>query len=175
MKTMKKVVSIALVAAMMLSVAACGKNYKVVDKKTFKSALEDVAGFDEDDIYDFKDYYDGAEHDLDCSDGRIRYEYIQFEDNEAAMDYFEDYWYDDYEDMVDDGDFSGRRSSVITNTSAYILVNGESDSDDFFDDDIYGGFFCKEDTVVLVYTVSDRDRDIEAVNEFLSAIGYPHP
>jgi len=172
---MKKVMAIALVAAMMLSVAACGKNYKVVDKKTFKSALEDVADFDDDQIYDYEDYYDGAEHDLDCWDDNIRYEYIQFEDNEAAMEFFDDYYYDGFEDMIEDGDFEGRRSSAHSNTSAYILVNGESDSDDFFDDDIYGGFFCKEDTVVIVYAISDRDRDMEAVDEFLSAIGYPHP
>ena len=176
MKTMKKVLSIALVGAMMLSVAACGKgNYKIVDKKTFKNALEDVADFDSDEIHDYEDYYDGAEHDLDCWDGNIRYEYIQFEDNEAAMDFFDDYYYEDFQDMVDDHDFSGTRFSSHTNTSAYIIINGESDSDDFFDDDIYGGFFCKEDTVVLVYAISDRQRDMDAVDEFLSAIGYPHP
>ena len=77
--------------------------------------------------------------------------------------------------MMDDKDFDGRTSSRLTDDEGYILVNGESHSDDFFDDDIYGGIFCKEDVVVIVIVRSDRDRDIDTVNEFLSAIGYPHP
>ena len=85
------------------------------------------------------------------------------------------HFYDDYQDMMDDKDFEGRTSSRLTDTEGYILLNGECDGDGIFDDDIYGGIYCKEDVVVIVLVRSDRDRDIDTINEFLRAIGYPHP
>ena len=51
MKTMKKVISVALLGAMAFSIAGCGKNYQVVSKKDFTNALEDVCDLDEDDWY----------------------------------------------------------------------------------------------------------------------------
>ena len=175
MKMMKKVISVALLGAMAFSIAGCGKNYQVVSKKDFTNALEDVCDLDEDDWYDYTTYYSHSEHDIDCYDGDFHYEWIQFDSNSHAMDFFEDHFYDDYEDMMDDKDFDGRTSSRLTDTEGYILLNGECDGDGTFDDDLYGGIYCKEDVVVIVLVRSDRDRDIETVNEFLSAIGYPHP
>ncbi len=175
MKMMKKVISVALLGAMALSIAGCGKNYQVVSKKDFIDALEEVCDLDEDDWYDYTTYYSHSEHDIDCYDGDFHYEWIQFDSNAHAMDFFEDRFYENYEDMMDDKDFDGRTSSRLTDEEGFILVNGESHSDDFFDDDIYGGIFCKEDVVVIVIVRSDRDRDIETINDFLSAIGYPKP
>jgi hypothetical protein len=77
--------------------------------------------------------------------------------------------------MIDDKDFDGKYSYRITDTEGYILLNGESSSNDFFDDDIYGGIFCKEDVVVIVLCRSTSDRDTSRVDEFLRAIGYPTP
>jgi len=175
MKMMKKVVSVALVGAMMMSVAACGKNYTVVSKKDFTNALEDVADLDEDDWYDYEDYYSHSKHDIDCYDGDFHYEWIEFDNEDHAMDFFEDYYYDDFEDMIDDKDFDGKYSTKITDTEGYIILNGESNSSDFFDDELYGGIFCKDGVVVIVLCRSTRDRDTSRVDEFLRAIGYPTP
>ena len=175
MKMMKKVISVVLLGAMTLSIAGCGKNYQVVSKKDFTNALEDVCDLDEDDWYDYTTYYSHSEHDIDCYDGDFHFEWIQFDRNKHAMDFFEDRFYDSYQDMMDDKDFDGRTPSRLTDDQGYILLNGESHSDDFFDDDVYGGIFCKEDVVVIVLVRSDRDRDIDTINEFLRAIGYPHP
>lgn len=159
----------------MMSVAACGKNYTVVSKKDFTNALEDVADLDEDDWYDYEDYYSHSKHDIDCYDGDFHYEWIEFDDENHAMDFFEDYYYDDFEDMIDDKDFDGKYSTKITDTEGYIILNGESNSSDFFDDELYGGIFCKDGVVVIVLCRSTRDRDTARVDEFLRAIGYPTP
>lgn len=174
MKMMRKAVSVVLVGAMVLSIAGCGKNYDVVSQRDFEGALEDVAGLDEDDWYDYTTYYSHSEHDIDCYDGDLHYEWIEFDSNKHAMDFFEDI-YDGFEEMREDDDFEGRCSYALTDETGYILVNGESSSDEFYDDDVYGGIFCKEEVVVIVMARSDRDRDITAVDDFLRAIGYPHP
>lgn len=173
MKTMKRIVSVAMAGVMMMSLAGCGKNWKNVDKKAFKAALEDVA--DIDDPYDYGSYYEGSKHDIDAYYGDYRYEWIEFKDADDAMDFFEDRIYDYFEDMIDDDDFDGKYSYKLTDTYGYILVNGESDSDDFYEGDIYGGFYVRDNIVVRVYVRSDKEKKINKINEFLRAIGYPTP
>ena len=177
MKTMKKVISVALLGAMAFSIAGCGKNYQVVSKKDFTNALEDVCDLDEDDWYDYTTYYSHSEHDIDCYDGDFHYEWIQFDSNSHAMDFFEDHFYDDYEDMMDDKDFDGRTRLVNRDTYGYILLNGECDDRDFYQGRsyMYGGHYYVEDEIFAIVTVDDDNGARDDINTILRALGLPRP
>lgn len=172
-KAVKNIVSVVLLACMAFSLASCGKKISPVKKKDFKSALEDSFDIDEDDYSDYDwddyDYISYLDHDY----------YVvlrQYDDADDALDEFENI-YDDYEDMVDDKEFKGKRSAVFNEKAGYgyILLNGESDSEDFFDDDIYGGIYWTEDEIIIVIVLSDKDKYTENVDAMLKAIGYPRP
>lgn len=182
MKTFKRVMSVMLIAVMMLSLAGCVMFGKCTEKKFIK-ALEDVAKLDDDEYTELEDddldyYYNSSD---DCEycvygyDGDCYYDYMTFEDADAARDYFEDHYYDDAQDMFEDDDFDGSHRIGSSGNSAYILLNGDSDSDDFYDGDLYGGFFLKDDTIVIVLAFSDSKSDVNDIKDFLSAIGYPKP
>ena len=132
-KVLTNVVSVILIASMGLSVSGCAGKIKPVAKKDFKKALEESFDIDDDDYTDYKGSdYDNVfyvEHDYYV-------EYYQFDDEDDAMDMFDEF-YDRYEDMVDDKDFKGRHRSVVNDKKAYgyILLKGESDDDDFFAED----------------------------------------
>ena len=59
--------------------------------------------------------------------------------------------------------------------TGYILVDGDSDNDDFMDGKCYGGIFLKENTIVIVMANSNKSSDMEDIDAMLSAIGYPKP
>jgi len=176
MRRFKQILSLALVCAVMMSLAACKKNFNAVERKEFEDALENVLGLDDDEYHDYGDYYDGSKHDIDYWDDDVRYEFIEFKDEDDAVDFFEDYYYDDFTDVIEDEDFKGKQSSYLSDTMGYIIVNGEADSDfSRWDDDVYGGIYMKDGIVVIVMAYSDKNSDIKDVDEFLDYIGYPNP
>jgi len=178
MKKFKALGAGLMAGIMLLSVAGC-VSFKATDKKTFESALEDALDLEEDeDYWEVEDDYIWID---DCDtyvygyDGNCYYAFLEFDKAEDAADYFDDYYYDDFEDMIKDKDFDGNyKMSFDGKTSGYIIFNGEADSD-FADDDIYGGVYCKDGVVVVAYALSDKKSDIEDINAFLKAIGYPKP
>ncbi len=177
MKKFKSLIAGSMVGIMMLSVVGCA-NFKVIDDEdVFLDALEASVGIDEDECSTYKDSStngDDTEYEIYAYDSGCNYIYIRFEDDEDAMDYFEDF-YDDFEDAKEDKDIEGSYRCGITKTSGYILVNGESKSDDFFDDKIYGGFFVKDNVFIAAYTLSDKKSKIEDIQAFLKELGYPKP
>lgn len=172
-KVLTNVVSVILIASMGLSVSGCAGKIKPVAKKDFKKALEESFDIDDDDYTDYKGSdYDNVwyvEHDYYV-------EYYQFDDEDDAMDMFDEF-YDRYEDMVDDKDFKGRHRSVVNDKKAYgyILLKGESDDDDFFDGDIYGGIYWVDDTIIIVLVSSDKDKYVDNITAMIRALGYPKP
>ena len=172
-KAIKNIVSVVLLASMALSLAGCAKKIEPIKKKDFKDALEEVFDIDDDDYsdYDWDDYTNIYYYDHDT-----RVEMYQFDNEDDALELFEDY-YDEFEDMIEDKEFKGKKKSFFDEKKGYgyILLNGESDSDDFFDDDIYGGIYWTGDTVIFVYVLSDKDKYTEKIDAFLNAIGYPKP
>ena len=172
-KAIKTIVSLTLLTSMAFSIAGCAKKIEPVKKNDFKDALEEVFDIDDDDYsdYDFDDctniYY--VDHDYYI-------EMYQFDDEDDALEMFEDL-YDDFEDMVEDKEFKGKKKGVFNEKQGYgyILVNGESESDDFFDDDIYGGFYWSGDTLIIVVVFSDKDKYTENIDAMIRALGYPKP
>ena len=78
--------------------------------------------------------------------------------------------------MIKDKDFDGKyKMSFDGKETGYITFSGEADSKDFYDDDIYGGVYCKDGIVVIAYATRDKKSDIEDIDAFLKAIGYPKP
>lgn len=180
MKKFKALAAGLMAGVMLLSLAGCA-NFKATDKKSFEKALEDELDLDEDDdYYVYEDDYTWID---DCDtaiygyDGRCYYVFLEFDDPEDAFDYFEDVYYDDFEDMIKDKDFEGKHAMSINEkaSTGYMTFDGESDSDDFYDDDIYGGVYCKDGIIVVAIAVSDKNSDKEDINAFLKAIGYPKP
>ncbi|MBO4242899.1 MAG: hypothetical protein J5883_06435, partial [Clostridiales bacterium] len=70
---------------------------------------------------------------------------------------------------------NGKTKSVFTDNYGYITLNGEADTKDWLDDDIYGGYYFAGDTIIIVYTDSTSDKKINLVKDFLGEIGYPKP
>lgn len=196
MKKFKSFVAAALVASVIFGATGCSmgkKKFEATTKKDFKNALEDVLDLDDDDynsvanptsIYSYSyvsPFLDGMDlldeyeiaMDIEYSDGDDHYYFMEFDDEEDALEFFEDTFYDAFQDVIKDKDFEGKYFTYLDEEMGYVIVHGESDSDDFFDDDIVGGFFVKDGVFVAVYTLSDKDSHIEDINAFLEAIGYP--
>ena len=103
------------------------------------------------------------------------YSYTRCTDEETAKALF-DYYYDDYDHILDNKDFSGIKSYEIGTNTAYLLIDGR------YDDKVnntytpyHDAIYLKGNTVIIV-TAADYDVSIEKeVNTFLDALGYPHP
>lgn len=181
MKNIKKILSVVMIVAMMTSLVSC-KSFKVVDDGDFEDAIEEIydeevmeisgddienAGLDE---YDMEKFLSLIEEDVSIA-------YAEFEDEEAARDFFEDEYYKDFEDMIKDDDFEGSHSSGLNNSRGYILFEGEADGDGEWEetDEIYGGIYWTENMVIIAIAYSDKKSDIEDMNEFLDMLGLPTP
>lgn len=174
----KGIVSVALAGSIMMSVAGCA-SFNQITHKEFKSALEDALKMDDGDYTEYKNSSvggDDTKHEVYAVDGKCRYAFIEFEDVDDAKDYFEDI-YDEFEDTIKDDDFKGSYKKAYSDSSAtgYILVDGDSDNDDFMDGKCYGGIFLKENTIVVVMANSNKSSDMDDIDAMLSAIGYPKP
>ena len=79
--------------------------------------------------------------------------------------------------MVDDKDFSGKHRSFYNEKAGYgyILLNGESDDNDFVDDKVYGGIYWSGDTFIIILVTSDKDKYVDNVTALIRALGYPKP
>ena len=172
-KILTNVVSVVLIAGMALSIASCGKKIEPVKAKDFKKALEESFDIDDDEYteYEGSDYTNiyYYEHDYWI-------DYYQFDDEDDAFDRFDD-WYDAYEDVVDGKDFSGKHRSFYNEKAGYgyILLNGESEDNDFVDDKVYGGIYWSGDTFIIILVTSDKDKYVDNVTALIRALGYPKP
>ncbi len=172
-KFVRSIVSVVLLGSMALSFAGCAKKIEPVKKNDFKDALEESFDIDDDDYseYEWDDYTDIYYYDHD-----YYVEMYQYDDADDALDKFEDA-YDDFQDMLDDKEFKGRHKAVFNEKGGYgyITFSGESDSDDFFDDDIHGGIYWADDTIIIVVVTSDKDKYTENIDAMIKALGYPKP
>lgn len=174
MKKIKNVVAVMMTAVMLFSMTGCHKNIKEISKKDFKNALEDELDVDSDDISDWSD--DDEKCYIYISDDYVQsYIFIEFDDEDDAADAFEDY-YDDFEDVKDDDDFDGSSSAYISDSTGYILFDGETDDDKFLEEsEIYGGIYHRGAVLVVAYSADGGKSDNKDIDTFLSAVGYPKP
>ena len=135
-----------------------------IDDAAFKAALEKIG-------VDFEVVIN-----IDAtSDKENQYSYTKCVDEATAKALF-DFYYADYEGLFDNKNFSGISSHEVGSNTAYILIDGR------YDDQIAGTYtpyhdaiYLKGDTVIVAIS-SDYDLTIEKeVNDFLDALGYPHP
>ena len=143
-------------------------NFPVYTPDGFEEILND---FVDGDVYnDRYSYYD------DCyyqEDG-VWFQLYTCDTQDEAVDWFDSY-YEGYQEMLDNDNFRGQTYSCYNGTQGYLLVNGDSYDGHFFDSCVYGGFYIKDNTIVIAVTVTGDPEDINTVNMFLSTIGYPAP
>ena len=174
----KSIAAVVLAGSMMLSVAACA-NFNLLTYKEFKSALEESQNMEDDDYtVRKKGTYEGYDikHSVAAIKGKCNFMFVEFDDQDDAVDYFEDV-YDAFEDALKDEEFDGnyKKSYSESSVTGYILVDGKSEAAKFINGKCYGGIFLKENTVVVVMANSQKNSDIEKIDAMLDAIGYPKP
>ncbi len=185
MKNLKKIVAAVLVSVMAFSLAGCGfGSVKAVSMKDFKKAVKAIGDddfeesyyeIDEDEIEDWYSSYEkddiiGVAYSTDYDD--IFMNYYQFEDADAAADYFEDL-YDEFQDVKDDDDFDGKSKCTLGKSQGYIILEGEMDDTSFGDDYVIAGIYWADDMIITCYCTSDKKKDVEKYDAFIDALGYP--
>lgn len=173
----KRLTTVVLTCAMVLIMAGCSKSIPDVGKKDFMKAC-DKAGYDDYMISEFdeEDLDDDMTYEAIVRDGNIMLVYCEFEDEEAAHDYYGDI-YASFLDLKNDKDASGSYRMFITKTSGYIIFNGEVDDwdDMYLDGDVYFGIYFKEDYIVVAVSESDKSKDVKTINKFLEQLELPTP
>ena len=96
-------------------------------------------------------------------------------DVETAKDLFE-YHYNSYEGAFDSPNFTGVTSHDVRDDTAYLIFNGEL-NDKFADvtTPYHDAIFRKDNVVIIVKTNMNYPDAEQEVDEFLDALGYPHP
>lgn len=175
--SLKKFVTMILTCAMVFTIAGCSKSIPDVSKKDFMKAC-DKAGFEDYQINEFdeEDLDDDMTYEAMMRDGNIMLVYCEFEDEEAAHDYYGDI-YASFNKLHDHKDASGNYKMFITKTSGYILFSGEVDDwDDMsLDGDVYFGIYFKEDYIVVAVSASDKGKDVKKIDKFLDELELPKP
>ena len=194
MKTSKLLTTGALVLTAATLFAGCAgvTHEPKVDVSSLKEITEDdffaaldkvgVSQSDAEIMEDTSFSFNGSDVDFDIeynidavADSGNYYSYTRCVDESTAKALFE-YYYDDYDHIFDNKSFSGIQRHEVGDTTAYVLIDGR------YDDKVantytpyHDAIFLKGDTVIIV-TASDYDLSIEKeVNNFLDALGYPHP
>lgn len=188
MKKLHSAVAVILVMATVLSLSGCS-SFKVIDNEDqFFDALEESAGIKKKNTIHEKKYEvngDDTEYFIYTGDGDNFYTYIRFEDEDDAMDYFDEF-YQDFEEIKEDKEFDGSYSMSMNKTRGMVTFNGEVESDNglnfyhmnkyFFEDtDIYGGVYVNKNVYIEVYSANGSKRDKEKIDKFLKQLGLPKP
>ncbi len=194
MKTSKLMATGAsLLAAAMLFTGCAGITHEpkvdmssltTADEDAFIAALDKIgiSDSDIDAMYDTSFSFAGDSTDFEVivnidavSDKENQYSYTRCVDEATAKALF-DFYYSDYDGVFDSKNFSGISSHEVGTNTAYVLIDGR------YDDKIAGTYtpyhdaiYLQGDTVIVAIS-SDYDLSIEKeVNDFLDALGYPHP
>ena len=156
----------------------------VVDDAAFSSALYAI-GIEDSDVNVMEDTsFSFSDNDTDykvmihldaTSEKNNQFSYSHCADEKTARELF-DYYYDNYDHIFDAEDFSGISSHETGSDSAYVLIDGRCDNNATNTYTPYhDAIFLKGDTVIVV-VASDYDPLTEKeINDFLKALGYPHP
>lgn len=188
MKKSHVLTSLLLAGAVAFSVSGCA-GFKVIDDEdVFYDALENVLDVSKKETTHQKNWTingDDAEYVIYYSDGDNTYIYVRFEDEEDAMDCFEDF-YEDFEEIVDDDGFDGSHVRSILKSRGSVVFNGEVEEGSelgfivgsgymYEDSDIYGGVYVNKNVYIEVYSVNGSKRDNEKISNFLKELKFPKP
>lgn len=178
---------LALASAVMFSFTGCfASNFRAIDDEDdFYDALDDVAGIDEDDTLSLKNFEftdgDDVEYYIRAVDGDNYYVYVRFEDDDDAMDWFDDY-YQSFDYTREEKEYKGtlaisERKTIGSAVFDCKITYGMALPENYVESDaeIYGGVYVKDNCFIAVYSKDGSKRDKEKIKNFLKAIGYPKP
>ena len=162
MKNLKKLTALALIGAMVLSLAGCGE--KKITGKEFKKILKDedfevIEGDDD----DYEENYTAI-----SEDGDVIIQYYLFEDKDDAKDDFED-GYEDLKDAKDDDEFEG----TLKKSGNRSTVKGEFDDNKMYgDSELYMVCIRVDEMMIVALTADTSKSAVKDVDEALKALGY---
>ena len=137
--------------------------------EAFQAACEDILG--DHDYYIFDSEFSSI---VSSSSTEVFTELIWYSEAGSSATIYENA-HNAMQDAVDDGVCDGEFTAYDDGTTAYMLFDGYSDSQDFLYGDIYGGVFCTENAYMIVYCSAGDASSEELTDEFLEAMGYPTP
>ena len=161
----KKFSVVILLGIMMFSMTSCSKTYTV---ESFRDAL-------------IKADVGATLANIKVSNVQANYTrknlelYALFDiatDENAALTWFQSFY-----ERFEKCEFVGKTQSKFDKGFSYFTLNGET-KDDQFSAVIgyyYGGWYCKKDTVIIVYTTVDSDNNRAEVDRILTQLKYPKP
>ena len=106
--------------------------------------------------------------------------------DESFYDYYFDEFYDDFDTIRKDKEFTGSSSISASKTKGTVLFNGDLEGGTelgFFrhnknissDVEIYGGVYVNKNVYIEVCSVNGSKRDKEKAAAFLKELGFPKP
>ncbi len=161
----KKLTSVVLVGFMLFSMTACSKTFTV---DSFRDALikanigATIANIK---VSQNQAYYSRDNLELYAS-------YNKSTDEYAALTWFQSF-YERFEKTT----FVGNVQTKFDKGYSYFTLNGET-KDEQFSSPVgyyYGGWYCKKDTVIIVYTTLDSENNRAEVDRILTQLKYPKP
>ncbi|MBR3340164.1 MAG: hypothetical protein IKG30_00965 [Clostridiales bacterium] len=160
------------------------QSLRKVDDKAFINALGTI-GIDESDVdimsdtsFKFTDYDKdfATVINLDAtSDKMNRYSFTLCADKATARALF-DYYYNKCSYVFDAKEFTGVSSHEVNGNDAYVLIDGTYDnkSDNTYTP-YHNAIYLKDDTVIVAIANDYGLTVNKEINDFLKALGYPHP
>lgn len=147
-------------------------NIPAVSMDDFEDCIENIydAEYDWDYYrYDYSDYsYVGY-----WNDSNDIYMYV-YDDADDARENF-DFYTEAFQGTIADGEFDGDYTLADSGNEGYIIFNGECDSWDFYDGDIYGCIFLKDNTIMSVMTHDASQSRNDKIEDFLEELDLPSP
>lgn len=135
-------------------------------------------------LYEFNSIVDFGSGNVYLEDDELHFAYYEFDDNNDAMQFFEDRYYDSFVDVYEDNDFDGYCEYELNGErgdyAGYITLNGEFDEPQYdytydYLNEVYGGFYIKGNVVVAVFSRSDSLRRTDVIDQFLGQLGLSLP
>ncbi len=162
MKALKKFATTILVAAMGLSLVACGKSAKKITGKEFKKALKNDYTVEEGDSEDSEEEYIAYNE-----DGSIMFIYELFESKSEAKAYWQDA-YDTIDEAIDNEEFDGD----LEKKSNKITAKGTFEDNEYFDGDAYIVVIRAEEMVITAYAQDTSKSTIKEVDGAIEDLGF---
>lgn len=162
MKVLKKFATTILVAAMGMSLVACGKSAKKITSKEFKKALKSDYAVQENENDDCEEEYIAVNE-----DGTIMIIYDLFESKSDAKAFWQD-GYDTIDEALDDEEFDGD----LEKKGNKITAKGTFEDNDYFDGDAYIVVIRAEEMVITAYAQDTSKSTIKEVDKAIESLGF---
>ncbi|SCW64538.1 hypothetical protein SAMN02910456_02337 [Ruminococcaceae bacterium YRB3002] len=180
MRKLRSAVALILIAAMSLSLAACG-GVKEYNKDSFVSVLKNDLKIADDQIYEAEN--DGTQNNFPVAtivtakynESRINAYFCQ--DASKAKAYFDER-FQHFQDTFDkNNQFKGSSVTGSTDNSGYIVIKGDMPGTDLFGalyqaGSVYGGLYYSGNMIIMV--LSDNTDGYDDVEAFIKAMGLPN-